>query len=101
MNSKENKMNSNTNSKKTKKTCTCSTCGKTGHNASNKKFHPDYEFTGVSVPAPKKICEWCEHWMEDWLLPGAEPERDTKWHYESDMIKMMSEYNGSIQLKQQ
>lgn len=90
-------MNSNTNSKKTKRTCTCSTCGKTGHNASNKKFHPDYEFTGVSVPAPKKICKWCEHWIEDWLLPGAKPVRDTKWHCESDMIKMMAD-NGYIQL---
>jgi hypothetical protein len=82
-------MNSNTYSKKIKKTCTCSTCGKSGHNASNKKIHPDYEFTGVSVPAPKKICKWCEHWMEDWLEDGAEPVRDTKWHYESDMILMI------------
>jgi len=54
INSQNNKMNSNTNSKKIKKTCTCSTCGKSGHNASNKKFHSDYEFTGVSVPAKKK-----------------------------------------------
>jgi len=85
------KMNSNTNSKKIKRTCTCSTCGKSGHNASNKKFHPDYEFTGVSVPAsaPKKKCRWCELWIEEWLLPGAKPVRDTKWHYESDMILMI------------
>ena len=87
MNSKENKMNSNTNFKKTKKTCTCSTCGKTGHNASNKKFHPDYEFTGVSVPTEpnqKVICEQCEAFIEDddwdnWA------ERTTKWVHKSKM----------------
>jgi hypothetical protein len=40
---------------KTKKTITCSTCGKTGHNKNNEKFHPDYKFTGVSVPTPVKL----------------------------------------------
>jgi hypothetical protein len=39
---------------KTKKTITCSTCGKTGHSKNNEKFHPDYKFTGVSVPTPVK-----------------------------------------------
>jgi hypothetical protein len=87
MNSKENKMNSNTNFKKTKKTCTCSTCGKTGHNASNKKFHPDYEFTGVSVPTEPKqkiICQQCELFIEhdDWDNWAG---RTTKWVHISEM----------------
>lgn len=61
-------MNSNTNSKKIRKICTCSTCGKSGHNASNKKFHPDYEFTGVSVPAqPPMIEEEISEYMSDLL----------------------------------
>jgi hypothetical protein len=74
-------MNSNTNSKKIKKTCTCSTCGKTGHNASNKKFHPDYEFTGVSVPAPRQkvICQQCEIFLED--DSGDWAKRTTKWYF--------------------
>jgi len=79
---KINKMNSNTNSKKIKKTCTCSTCGKSGHNASNKKFHPDYEFTGVSVPAPREkvICQQCERFMEDEYGENEWAKRTTKWY---------------------
>ena len=87
MNSKENKMNSNTNSKKIKRTCTCSTCGKTGHNASNKKFHPDYEFTGVSVPTEpnqKVICEQCEAFIESEFWENW-AERTTKWVHKSEM----------------